>query len=124
MAALGLGLLGLLLVAGGPAGAAAQAPAQALPPAAGKARKLAKCATATATSATCKVKKGGKYLVLKDPTVTVQPDGAEEEERGKLSPKRFAKQYAETYSPGAGPTANVAFAGEAAATVALDGVGY
>ena len=37
----------------------------------------------------------------------VDDDGAEEEERGELSPKRFAKQYAETYSPGAGPTANV-----------------
>ena len=124
VAALGLGLLGLLL-AGGPAGAAAQAPAQALPPAAGKAKKLAKCATATATSATCKVKKGGKYLVLKDPTVTVQPDGAEEEEPATpLSPNRFAKQFDKTYSPGAGPTANVTFAGEAAAAVALDGLDF
>ena len=97
----------------------------------GKAKKLAKCGTATVTSATCKVKNDGKDLILKNPAVTVRKD---DEAPAELNPKQFAKQYAATYSPGAGPTANVTFAGPADAayldlgpwtwTLDLDGVGH
>ena len=128
--------LGLLL-AGGPAGAAAQAlppvgppaplaaaPREAsAPEAVGKAKKLAECAIVRVLSGkTCKVKKGGKTLLVKDPVVTVLKDG--EEEPPELGPNRFAKQFAETYSPGAGPTADVTFAGQPVVAAALDGLAF
>ena len=73
-------------------------------------------------------------LLVENPAVPDQPDqpdsAAEEppllwaQEPDELSPKRFAKQYAKTYPSGAGPTANVTFAGQSAAAANLDGVGF
>ena len=144
----GLVLAGLLL-AGGP-GAAAEAPVLAPladPPAplaaaaprapapspeseagsaaAGKAKKLDACAiVAVYAGKTCKVKKDGKVLVVKDPTVIVQKPVVDGEDTF-LSPNRFAKQYAARYpSSAAGPTANVTFTGQPVVAAELDGVRF
>ena len=48
---------------------------------------------------TCKAKKDGNVLIVKDPVITVLKDG-EEEPATPLSPNRFVKQFAKTYLPG------------------------
>jgi len=91
--------LGLLLT-GGPAGAAAQAlPRAPEAEADGRAKKLPTCATVSVISGergTCKVKKDGKVLIIKDPLVADSKDG--EEESSALGPIRFVKQFIKTYS--------------------------
>ena len=87
--------LGLLLT-GGPAGAAAQAlPRAPEAEADGRSKKLPTCATVSVISGergTCKVKKDGKVLIIKDPLVAVLKDG--EVESSALGPNRFVKQWA------------------------------
>ena len=91
--ALATGSLLLLLAGPAPPGAAAQPLPGALPgpvAAAGRARPLPRCATARVASDACKVRPGGKAVVFRDPTVTVQRDGAAAVE---MRPREFSKRW-------------------------------
>ena len=96
LALLATGLLLLLLAGPAPPGAAAQPLPGALPgpaAAAGRARPLPRCATVLVASEACKVRPGGKAVVFRDPTVTVQRDGAAAVE---MRPREFSKRWLAT----------------------------
>ena len=65
-------------------------------------------------SETCKVKKKGKFLLVKDAVIVVEKEG---ELPYEINANTFFKRYSKTY-PDSGPEATVAFAGQEIAEIA------